>query len=421
MGVLASGPATGLRRTVCDNGLTVLSEHIPGVRSVALGAWVRSASIHEGADQMGVSHFLEHLVFKGTRTMGPQEIALSIEQLGGSLDAYTSRDHTAFQARVLDEDLDEAARVIAELIFHPMLRESDLKLERKVILEEIASVEDQPDDLVFELHNEALFGASPYGNIILGTRDTIKAMGIGEVRSLFERAYKPGLIVVAAAGNVEHERLLEALEKSGWLAQPNDGAIVPPTPVAPPDAAPVTVVRERDGSQVHLVMGSRAITNNDPRRQAFGLVSMMLGDGMSSRLFQRVREELGLAYSVHTFTELYLGAGVHGIYLGTGADTCADAERVVREELALLSTDALSDADLALAKRQLKGQVTLSMEGVSSRMYRAAASELYGKPWRDLDGVLSDIERVTVAETRAVCEDFFRPERQTTVRLGPIT
>ncbi len=420
MGVLASGPATGLRRTVCDNGLTVLSEFLPGVRSVALGAWVRSASIHESRDEMGVSHFLEHLVFKGTRTMGPQEIALSIEQLGGSLDAYTSRDHTAFQARVLDEDLDEAARVIAELIFHPMLRESDLKLERKVILEEIASVEDQPDDLVFELHNEAIFGQTAYGNTILGTRDTIKGMGIGAVRALHERAYQPPLLVVAAAGNVEHERLLEALEKAGWLSQPSGGAVAPVTPPAPPEAAPVTIVRERDGSQVHLVMGSRAITNNDPRRQAFGLVSMMLGDGMSSRLFQRVREDLGLAYSVHTFTEMYLGAGVHGVYLGSGPETCADAERVVREELQRLSVDGLSDADLALAKRQLKGQVTLSMEGVSSRMYRAAASELYGKPWRDLDGVLQDIEAVTVAETKQVCEDFFGPDRQTTVRLGPL-
>ncbi|MBI3792246.1 MAG: insulinase family protein, partial [Gemmatimonadetes bacterium] len=237
--------------------------------------------------------------------------------------------------------------------------------------------------------------------------------------ALHERAYRPGLIVVAAAGNVEHERLLEALEKAGWLSQPSAGAVVPATPPLPPALPVTTVVREREGSQVHLVMGSRAITNADPRRQAFGLVSMMLGDGMSSRLFQRVREDLGLAYSVHTFTELYLGAGVHGVYLGSGPDTCADAERVVREELARLAVEGLSEADLALAKRQLKGQVTLSMEGVSSRMYRAAASELYGRPWRDLDGVLADIEAVTVAETRSVCEDFFPPERQTTVRLGP--
>ena len=370
---------------------------------------------------MGVSHFLEHLVFKGTRTMGPHEIALSIEQLGGSLDAYTSRDHTAFQARVLDEDLDEAARVIGELIFHPTLRESDLKLERKVILEEIGSVEDQPDDLVFELHNDALFAGSPYGHTILGSRDTIKALGIQEVRALHDRAYRPPLIVVAASGNVDHERLLDALAKSGWLAQPAAAATVPATPLLPPAPGPHHLVKERDTQQVHFVMGSRAIANNDPRRHAFGLVSMLLGDGMSSRLFQKVREDLGLAYTVHSYTEMYLGAGAHGVYLGTSPETCADAERVVREELARLAADGLSDADLALSKRQLKGQVTLSMEGVSSRMYRAAASELYGRPWRDLDGVLADIEAVTVAETRQVCEDFFAPERQSTVRLGPTT
>ena len=368
---------------------------------------------------MGVSHFLEHLVFKGTRSMGPHEIALSIEQLGGSLDAYTSRDHTAFQARVLDEDLDEAARVIAELIFHPMLRESDLKLERKVILEEIGSVEDQPDDLVFELHNDALFAGSPYGHTILGTRETIKALSIADVRSLHERAFRPPLIVVAASGNVEHDRLLAALEKSGWMAEPGGGANVPATPELSSEPTPSAIAKVRDTSQVHLVMGSRGITSNDPRRHAFGLVSMLLGDGMSSRLFQKVREDLGLAYSVHTFTESFLGAGAHGVYLGTSPETCADAERVVKEELGRLSAEGLSEADLALAKRQLKGQVTLSMEGVSSRMYRAAASELYGRPWRDLDGVLADIEVVTVAETRQVCEDFFAPERQSTVRLGP--
>ena len=306
----------GLRKTTLDNGLTVLSEFIPGVRSVAVGAWVRSASVHEPPSQMGVSHCLEHLVFKGTRSMGPREIALSIEQLGGSLDAYTSRDHTAFQARMLDEHLDEATRVIGELIFHPALRESDLKLEKKVITEEIGSVEDAPDDLVFELHNAALWGGSAFGWPILGTRQTVAALRIADLRSLHERAYRPGLIVVAAAGNVEHERLLESLEKGGWHAAPPGGTL-PTMPPLPPEQVGVQQVHGRDGSQVHLVMGSRAIANADARRHAFGLVSMLLGDGMSSRLFQRVREDLGLAYSVSTFADFFVGAGSHGVYLGT--------------------------------------------------------------------------------------------------------
>ena len=409
---------TGLRKTTLDNGLTVLSEFAPGVRSVAVGAWVRSASVHEPPAQMGVSHCLEHLVFKGTRSMGPREIAISIEQLGGSLDAYTARDHTAFQARMLDEHLDEAVRVIGELLFHPALRESDLKLEKKVILEEIGSVEDAPDDLVFELHNAALWGGSPFGWPILGTRETLKAMKIADVRALHDRAYRPELIVVAAAGNMDHDRLLQSLEKAGWNDIPAGGTLpVLPTPPSPGD--PVRQLHKRDGSQVHLVMGSRAIANADPRRHAFALVSLVLGDGMSSRLFQRVREDLGLAYSVSTFQDFHVGAGVHGVYLGTAPDTADKAEAVVREELARIAGEGLPVEELQLAKQQLKGQVTLSMEGVSSRMYRAAATELYGRPWRDVDAVLAEIEAVDLALVREVCEDFFTPDRQTVVRLGP--
>ena len=186
MSTLVSRPETGLRKTTLQNGLTVLSEYIPGVRSVAVGAWVRAASIHEPASQMGVSHFLEHLVFKGTRSMGPREIALSIEQLGGSLDAYTARDHTSFQARILDEHLDAAVSVIGELLFHPTLRESDLKLERKVILEEIGMVEDTPDDLVFELHNAALWGASPVGRQALHMQSRRQFKSLALLEALYK-------------------------------------------------------------------------------------------------------------------------------------------------------------------------------------------------------------------------------------------
>ena len=418
MSTLVSRPETGLRKTTLQNGLTVLSEYIPGVRSVAVGAWVRAASIHEPASQMGVSHFLEHLVFKGTRSMGPREIALSIEQLGGSLDAYTARDHTSFQARILDEHLDAAVSVIGELLFHPTLRESDLKLERKVILEEIGMVEDTPDDLVFELHNAALWGASPYGYTILGSRETVGGMKLDDVRALHARAYRPSLIVVAAAGNVEHDRFIDALERTGWGAVSSEGATLPvaEAPIALP---PRSQSHARDGSQVHLVFGSAAIQNADPRRHAFSLVSMLLGDGMSSRLFQRVREDLGLAYSVHTFQEFFIGAGVHGVYVGTAPETAVKAETVVREELDRLAGDGLSDLELEAAKRQLKGQVTLSLESVAARMYRAAATELYGRRFRELDEVLAEIDAVDLAQVNQLCHDFFRADAQTLVRLGP--
>src|SRR5688500_4529512 len=195
-----------LRRSILPNGLTVLSETMPGVRSVAFGAWVRSASIHESRERMGVSHMLEHMVFKGTRKRSPRDIALALEVLGGSLDAYTAREHTSFQARVLDEHLPQAADVIADLLFSPTLRAADLSLERKVVLEEISMVDDTPDDLVFELHNEALWGAHPYGISILVARDTVSSLSVRGLRELHERSYHHEQIVVAVAAHVGHDQ-----------------------------------------------------------------------------------------------------------------------------------------------------------------------------------------------------------------------
>src|SRR5471032_2890151 len=214
----------GVERTVLPNGLTVLSEPYPGVRSIAIGAWVRATSMHEQRAEMGVSHMLEHLVFKGTKNRSAKEIASTLESLGGSLDAYTAREHTCFQARVLDEHLPQAADVIADLIFRPSMRSEDLNLERKVVLEEIAMVEDSPDDIVFELHNEALWGQHPYGYSILGTRESVGSMKVETVRALHSRAYHPSQIVIAASGNIEHADLLAELDRTGWNAVPGGNA-----------------------------------------------------------------------------------------------------------------------------------------------------------------------------------------------------
>jgi len=411
-------PGAGLRRTVLPNGLTVLSEHMPGVRSVALGAWVRAASVHEARDRMGVSHLLEHMVFKGTARRTAKEIALSLEQLGGSLDAYTAREHTSYQARVLDEHLEVAADVIADLVFRPLLRPADLRLERKVVLEEISMVEDTPDDIVFELHNEALWGTHPYGYSILGTRDTVSAMEVEHLRELHRRAYHPSQLVVAASGNVEHEQLLDVLDRTGWASAPrgDERPLVSPTPAS---AAPSTRHVERDIAQTHIVFGAPAVPYTDPRRYALSLVSTVVGGGMSSRLFQRVREELGLAYSVYTYQSFHVDTGVHGVYVATAPDTARDAAAAVREEMASLVERSLTPEELEAGKSQLKGQITLSLESVSSRMYRAAGAELYGDEFRTLDEVLALVDAIDAQTVAAVCADFFRPDLQTVVSLGP--
>jgi predicted Zn-dependent peptidase len=411
-------PADGFRRTVLPNGLTVLSERMPGVRSVAFGAWVRAASLHEPRELMGVSHLLEHMVFKGTAKRSAKQIALELEALGGSLDAYTSREHTVYQARVLDEHLDIAADVIGDFVFAPLLRKADLELERKVVLEEIGMVDDTPDDLVFELHSESLWGAHPYGYSILGTRDTVSSLRTADLETLHRRAYHPGQLIVAASGNVDHDALLASLERTGWAAREGGDRtrlVVPPAVAEPPMRRHVA----RDGAQTHIVVGSPTVAHGDPRRHAVVLLSALLGGGMSSRLFQRVREELGLAYAVYTFQSFHADVGMHGVYVGTGPETARQALDAINVELAEVAANGLPADELAMGKSQLKGQLTLSLESVTSRMYRCAGVELYGEPYRTLDEMLALIDGVTGDDIAAVAREFFAPERQTVVSLGP--
>ena len=418
MTLAAQSAESELRRTVLANGLTVLSEHMPGVRSVALGAWVRAASLHESADKMGVSHMLEHMVFKGTARRSAKELALALEVLGGSLDAYTAREHTAYQAKVLDEHLPQAADVLADLIFRPVLRATDLALERKVVLEEINTVDDTPDDLVFELHNAQLWGNHPYGYSILGSRETVSALDQSDLRALHARAYHPEQIVVAAAGNVEHDALLETLESSGWAEIPR-GGLPPLTSPAPIVQAPGAVHFERDTAQTHIVIGSASFAHSDPRRYAMSMIGLLFGGGMSSRLFQRIREELGLAYSVYSFQSFHEDAGMHGVYVGTTPETARAAVDAINQEMELLSSHGLSEADLVAGKSQLKGQITLSLESPTSRMYRAAGVELYDEPYRTLDEVLALVDAIDAETVASLCKTYYSPSRQTLVTLGP--
>ena len=414
---LAADP--GPSRTTLPNRLTVLSEHIPRVRSVAFGAFVRAGSLHEPRERMGVSHLLEHMVFKGTPTRTARQLSFELETLGGSLDAYTTREYTSYQARVLAADLGVAADVIGDLVFRPLLREDDLALERNVILEEIGMVDDTPDDLVFERHHALLWGDHPYGYSILGTRETVQALTVDDLRALHTRAYHPAQLVVAAAGAVEHEALVDALLAAGWGDVPAGDAA--PLPLVPPAACPPAYrhVADRELTQTHVVVGSAAPPTADDRRDALALVSMVLGGGMSSRLFQTVREELGLAYAVHTFQSAHVDAGMHGVYLATAPGTGAKAYDAVRRELARLTAEGLPDAELAAAKRQLRGQITLGADGVTTAMYRAASLVLYDEPYRPLDELLARVDAVTGDEVRAVCRDFFDPDGQTVLSLGP--
>jgi predicted Zn-dependent peptidase len=408
----------GLFQTSAPNGCTLLSEALPGVRSAALGIWVRSASAHEARPKMGVSHLLEHMVFKGTERRTARQIALELEVRGGSLDAYTSRDHTSFQAHVLDTDLPLAADILTDLVRRPLLREQDLVPERNVVLEEINGVEDTPDDLVFELHSETLWPAHPYGYSILGSAETVGALSAADLQASHRRGYFRGNCVIAAAGNVDHERLLAVLTGEGWFDGPEPEAPLPPAASGVPERGVVRRER-RDTTQAHIVLGTDTFPYADSRRYAMAMLVNAFGGGMSSRLFQRIREELGLAYAIYAYHQFYRSAGQSGVYVGTQPGTASQATDAILDEYRRLAEGGLSAGEAEDARRQLKGQLMLGLESPQSRMNRLASLALQGEPYRPLDRVLEEIDAVTPDTLAAVAAEYFAPERQTIVRLGP--
>ena len=405
-------------QTIAPNGVRVLSERVGSIRSVALGVWVRSASVHEPRGEMGVSHLLEHMVFKGTARRTAHEIALELEARGGSLDAYTSRDTTAYQARVLDADLPRALDVLTDLVRRPTLRQEDLDLERNVILEEINTVQDTPDDLIFDLTAEALWPAHPYGYSILGTRETVTGLSTDHLRRLHTRAYFPGNCVIAAAGNVTHDALIELVGAQGWFDAP-DGGAAHPRPLGTAAVRGHEARHARDSAQTHIVLATDTVPFADVRKYALMALSNVFGGGMSSRLFQRVREELGLAYAVYSFTQFYGQVGLLGTYVGTQPRTATRALEAIRGEYAQLAREGLTGEALEQAKRQTQGQLTLMLESPTARMYRLASFAVHGEPYRGLDETLAEIAALTPERAAEVAAEYFAPERQTLVWLGP--
>jgi predicted Zn-dependent peptidase len=408
----------GVRRTTAPNGLVVLTEHLPGVRSAAVGIYVRTASAHEPRGKMGVSHLLEHMVFKGTERRTARQLALELEVRGGSLDAFTGRDYTSYQAHVLDADLPLAVEILTDLVRRPLLAERDLGLERNVILEEIAGVADTPDDLVYELHAETLWPAHPYGFSILGTPETVEALTTDDLRALHADGYVRGNCVLSAAGNVNHEQLLTVLEREGWLG--GDRRDPAREPVAGAAAARGMDRQEvRETQQTHIVFGTDTFPLRDPRRFALAILVNVFGGGMSSRLFQRVREELGLAYAVYAYKHFFQSSGQLGVYVGTQPATADRAVDAIRGEYRRLAAEGLPTDELADGKQQLTGQIMLSLESPISRMGRLAGFTLHGDRYRTLDEMLADIAAVTPDSVADVAAEFFDPHRQTVVRLGP--
>jgi predicted Zn-dependent peptidase len=406
---------THVRRTRLEDGPIVLSERMDSVRSVGVGIWFTQGRLHECEEEQGISHLLEHMVFKGTRKRTAREVAYSLERLGGSIDAFTTHEATAFQARVPDHALAQAIDVLVDLSFEPLLRARDLEPERHVIYEELAAIEDTPEDLVFELHASFMYDGHPYGAPIIGTRESIGSIGRESLMRLHRSAYRSGRAVIAAAGHVDHDELLELVE--GLI--PRDGAPSdPPTPPSAVARAGERRVSRPNARQSHVVAGGLTVPYRDPLRYAIVLVNTALGGGMSSRLFQTIREERGLAYAVYSFHAFLAHGGHVGAYVGTSPESSGEARELLLRLLRDVAESGLSPEEIAATKQELQGRLLLSLETPGARMNRLAGLALYGQPYRKLDEIAERIDAITVDQVREA-EQFFHPDRLAVLELCP--
>lgn len=406
--------AAAYRRTALPNGLVVVTEPMAHVRTVSLGVWIEAGSRYEDARSMGVSHFIEHAVFKGTATRTALAIAQEMDALGGHLNAFTDREHTCFYLRVLSDHLEAALDVLADMVLHPALEPAAVERERQVILEEIASYEDAPDELVHDVFAGALWPGHPLGWPVAGSAATVGGLEPVDLRAFMDARYRPGLSLVAAAGRLDHDEIVHRIRRvlGGW-----NGA-ARPVALTPPIARRAAVFRDKDIEQVHLCLGAPSLPQAHPDRYAMAVLEQALGGGMSSRLFQEIREERGLAYSVSAYHAPYRDTGAFVVYAGTGPDACRD---VVRLAVAILgeARRGLPADDLARAKESLKGGLMLDLETPGSRMSKLARSEQYFGRQFTLDEILADVDRVSGADVRRVAEAVLAPGSLTLAAVGP--
>jgi predicted Zn-dependent peptidase len=403
--------------TELDSGERIVSERLGHVRSAAVGYWIGAGSRDEEAGEAGVTHFIEHLLFKGTGAYSAVEIAEIFDGLGGELNAATSREHTLVYARVPDHHLETAMDVMGDMVFAPSF--ADLDSEREVVLEEIAMYEDAPQDLVHDLIAEAVFGDHPLGRPVIGTADVISTIPRDAIAHYHDSMYVPANIVVAAAGNIQHERVVELVERA--LERRNGGAASPlharPPLVQPPP--PRLRFQRKDTEQYHVCLGAPGISRSDRRRFAASLLDAILGGSASSRLFQEIREKRGMAYSVYSFVSQYTDTGQIGVYLGTREDNLADALAITAEQIADIAAGNLPDRELTRAKENLKGRILLSMESTSTRMNRLGKSLITDSELLSLDRIVAEIDAVDASSVSALASALLASERLSAACIGP--
>ncbi len=405
----------GIRKETLDNGLILLSERMPKIRSVALGVWLRKGSRHEMPDENGISHFIEHLLFKGTETRTAQDIALTIDSVGGQMDAFTTKEFTCFYFKVLDEHAEIAIDLLSDIVRHPKFIAEEIEKERKVIYEEIKMVDDTPDELLYDIFSESYYRGHPLGRPIQGTIDSVSKMSQAQLIRFFRDSYRPGNLLITAAGNLDDERLSDAIRKA---FEPLSGGGIPAVPSGSASRNRLVIREKKELGQLHLCLGVPGLPLPDKRRYAAYLLNVVLGGTMSSRLFQLIREERGLAYSVYSTINSYLDTGNLLVGAATSPESGREVVDLILQELKRMKDEPVDEQELHIAKEHLKGSLMLSLESSSSRMSNLARQEVYFGRQFTLNEVLEGIEVVTREDLLQLARDLFDPSGCTLAVLG---
>lgn len=399
-----------------DNGVRVVTESIPSVRSVSVGVWIDTGSRDESPEESGISHFIEHMVFKGTEKRRMHQIAQRMEAVGGYLNAFTAKEYTCYYARALDEYLARAVDTVCDLVLNPSFPERELGKEKDVVVEEMRMYEDAPEELIFDRFESALYPEHPMGRPVIGYEETVRAFTRPQLLDYVGKRYTPNRLVVSVAGNVRHTKVVALVEKAFQTVR----ATTPTAKRAPILTSTARHLRENRGiQQAHLVIGRQALDVFDTKRIPMSVLNTIVGGGMSSRLNQNIREKYGYCYQIYSFTNLYSDTGEFGVYMGTDAGKVDRAQKLIFRELDKLSQTAVSDRMLKQAKSQVKGSIMLGLESMGSRMMRLGRQELYYGEYVSLDEILEQVESVTREEVLELAQELFNRDDYSTVTLLP--
>jgi predicted Zn-dependent peptidase len=413
--VLANPHVREIERASLPNGLRIVTESMPYVRSVSLGVWIGSGSRIERGPQNGLSHFIEHMVFKGTKNRSAEDIARSVDSVGGGLDAFTSKELVSFNTKVMDEHLPFALDVLSDLVLHPLFREGDIEKEKGVILEEIKMEADQPEFVLHESFISNFWKSHGLGKPILGTRETVKKFGQEMLLDYYNRVYSPQNVLITAAGNLDHQDIVKLIRDKFSDMKQREGL---PADTVPKTHAPIILKKKESLEQVHIAMGVPSYPLAHELRFPLYVLNTVLGGGMSSRLFQNIREKQGLAYAVYSELNLFSDTGCFTVYAGTAAETAKQVVNSVMHEFRELKQELISEDELQRSKDHLKGSLMLSLESTSSRMSNLARQELYFDRFTTMDEMLAKIESVTRDEVQMIAQEFFRTEDIALAMLG---